>query len=78
MQLHNLVQPIEGMSDEELRARLIELRRRRETERPKAAKAAKKSEGKESRKKVTSAEKLLADLSPEQLALLLTQLGETE
>ena len=78
MQLHNLVQPIENMSDDELRARLIDLRRRRETEKPKAARAIKKSEKQDGRKKVSAAEKLLADLTPEQLEILMAQLGESK
>lgn len=78
MQLHNLVQPIENMSDEELRARLIGLRRRRETEKPKAVKKAVKTEKQEARKKVTAAEKLLAELSPEQLEILMAKLGESK
>ena len=78
MQLHNLVQPIENMSDDELRARLIDLRRRRETEKPKAARAVKKAEKKDGRKKVSAAEKLLAELSPEQLEILMAQLGESK
>lgn len=78
MQLHNLVQPIENMSDDELRARLIDLRRRRETEKPKAVKKAAKAEKQEGRKKVTAAEKLLADLTPEQLEILMAQLGESK
>lgn len=75
MQLHNLVQPIENMSDDELRARLIDLRRRRETEKPKAAQAIKKSEKQDGRKKVSAAEKILAELTPEQLEILLKSLG---
>ena len=74
MQLHNLVQPIENMTDEELRARLIDLRRRREVEKPKAVKKAVKAEKQEGKKKVSAAEKLLAELSPEQLEALLKSL----
>lgn len=78
MQLSDLITPIESLSDEELRARLLDLRRRRETERPKAVKAVKKAEKKEGRKKVTEAEKLLAALTPEQLAILMAQIGESK
>ena len=78
MQLHNLVQPIENMSDDELRARLIDLRRRREVEKPKAVKKAVKAEKQEGKKKVSAAEKLLAELTPEQLEILMAQLGESK
>lgn len=74
MQLLDLVKPIEGMSDDELRARLVDLRRRREMDRPKAVRAAKKSMKAEGHKKVSSAEKLLESLTPEQLEILLSQL----
>ena len=76
MQLSDLITPIESLSDEELRARLLDLRRRRETDRPKAVKAIKKEDKKEGRKKVTAAERLLAELTPEQLAILMVQIGE--
>lgn len=78
MQLHNLIQPIENQTDEELRARLVEIRRRRETEKPKAARAVKKAEKQDGKKKVSAAEKLLAELTPEQLEILMAQLGETK
>ena len=78
--LEDLVIPIDSLSDEELRQRLFEVRQRRETIRPaakkykeKAIKAVKK---KESKKKLTAAEKALSSLTPEQLTLLLKELGQ--
>jgi hypothetical protein len=76
VQLNDLVKPIEEMTDEELKQRLFDLRHRREVEKPAAKARVKKAEKKESKKKVSAAEKLLADLSPEDLAALLKELGE--
>lgn len=75
MQLNNLIQPLEDMSDEELKQRLFDLRHRRETERPVAKKKMQKAAKKASNKKVSSAEKMLANLSPEELAALMKELG---
>lgn len=71
MQLDGLVKPIDNMSDEELRERLYALRHRRETEKPKQRKIVEKAAKKETRKKVSAAEKLLEGLTPEQLDILL-------
>ena len=71
MQLGDLVKPIEEQTDEELKARLFELRHRREHERPAAKDRVKKAVKKESRKKVTAVEKLLAGLDPTELEALL-------
>lgn len=75
MQLGDLVKPIEDQTDEELRARLFDIRHRREHERPVAKAKIKKAAKKEGQKKVSAAEKLLADLTPEQLAALLQEMG---
>ena len=75
MQLFDLIKPIEEQTDEELKARLFDLRHRREEVRPAGKVRVKKAEKKESKKKVSAAEKLLADLTPEQLAILMKELG---
>ena len=78
--LEDLVIPIDTLSDEELRQRLFEVRQRRETIRPAAKKHKEKSikavKKKESKKKLTAAEKVLGELTSEQLALLLQELGQ--
>lgn len=70
-QLIDLVTPIESQTDEELLKRLDDLRNRREVVRPAAKARVVKEKKKVQKKAVTAAEKLLADLSPEQLAMLL-------
>lgn len=75
VQLQHLVTPIEDMTDEELKQRLFELRHRRETEKPKAARVVKKVAKKKATKEVNAVDKLLANLDPEQLALLMKDLG---
>lgn len=76
MQLDGLVKHIEQQTDDELRERLYALRHRRETEKPKQRKIVEKAAKKETRKKVSAAEKLLEGLSPEQLEILMKSLGE--
>lgn len=78
MQLQNLIKPIEEMTDEELKERLFDIRHRREYEKPAAKARVKKAEKKESKKKVSAAEKLLANLSPEDLAALLSELNNQQ
>ncbi len=73
MQLDQLVKTLDEMSDEELREHLRNIRQRREVLRPAAQKRTERVEVKASRKKVSAAEKLLASLSPEDLAKLLEQ-----
>lgn len=75
MQLQHLVKPIEDMTDEELKERLYELRHRREVEKPKVQKAAKKAATKKANKEVSAVDKLLANLPPDQLALILKEMG---
>lgn len=78
MQLSDLVKPIEDMSDEELKKRLFDIRHRRETERPVAKAKAKKAATKKSNKKVSEAEKMLADLTPDEIMELMKELGGRE
>ena len=76
MQLSDLVKPIEEQTDEELRERLQALRSRREMERPAKAKHVEKAKKKETRKKLTPIEKMLEELSPEELAQLLKDMEQ--
>lgn len=73
MQLSHLIKLIEDQTDEELLIRLQELRQRRETDRPVAKAKITKEKKKKSTKTVTAAEKILADLSPEELEALLKE-----
>jgi hypothetical protein len=76
MQLSDLVKPIEEQTDEELRERLQALRSRREMERPAKAKHVQKAQKKEVRKKISPIQKMLEQLSPEEIAQLLKEHGE--
>lgn len=74
MQLKNLVKPLDQLTDEELHERLRQVRHNREVVRPAAAKRTERAETKKSRGKVSAIEKLLAGLSDEDRAKLLSQL----
>jgi predicted Holliday junction resolvase-like endonuclease len=75
MQLQNLFKPLAECSDEELKARLQEIRHNREVVRP-AKKAHEKREANKGRvSKVNKAQGMLAGLSKEQLAELLKEFG---
>lgn len=78
MQINQLIKPIDEMSDEELRDRIRELRHRRETVRPAAKARVERAVKKQSIKKQTQTEQLLASLSPEQLAALISSLGDSD
>lgn len=75
MQLSDLVKPIDEMTDEELRDRLAEVRRRQSVERPSSTNRKKKAATKEVKKKLTPLEKMLDQLSPEELEQLLKEHG---
>lgn len=75
MQLSDLVKPIEEMTDEELRDKLAEVRRRQSVERPSSSNRKKKAATKEVKKKLTPLEKMLDQLSPEELQQLLKEHG---
>lgn len=77
-QLTDLVKPIEEMSEEELKQRLYDLRHRREVVRPAAKARAKKVQWTESKKVVKAAEKLLDNLSAEELEALIIRAQGTE
>lgn len=76
MQLNNLVKPIEGMTEEELKARLFDLRHRRDVVRPAAQARKQKVQKAETKKHMTAAEKILSTLSPDDLAKLMEALGQ--
>lgn len=76
MQLSDLVKPIEEQTDEELRERLSLLRSRREMERPAKAKHVEKAKKKETKKKLSPIQKMLSELSPEEIQRLLKEHGE--
>lgn len=75
-QIYSLVKPLDEMSDEELREHLIQLRRRREVERPAAKAIKQKAVEKKNKPKMSAAEKLLSSLSPEDLAALMKELEQ--
>lgn len=75
-QILTLVKPMDEMSDEELREHLINIHRRREIERPAAKAKVAKAKERQAKPKMSAAEKLLANLSPEELAALMKELGQ--
>lgn len=76
MQLLDLVKPIEQSSDEELIARLKEIRKRRFMEKPAAKKRVERAKKKGAQTRISQTEKLLQSLTPEELHELLKQLGD--
>lgn len=75
MQLTDLVIPIEQQTDEELKERLQALKSRREMDRPAKAKHAEKAQKKETKKKLSPIQKMLSELSPEEIQRLLKEHG---
>lgn len=71
MQLSDLVKPIEEQTDDELRERLQSLRTRREEIRPAKVQHAEKAKKKEGKKIKHGLAKLLDNLTPEQIDMLL-------
>jgi len=78
MDLSKLVKPIDLMTDEELRERLKEIRHRREVIRPAAANRKQKAAKKTVAPVASKLEKLLAGMSPEERAQLLSELESGE
>ena len=78
MDLSNLVKPIELMTDDELTERLRELRHRREVVRPAATAHKQKAAKKGMQTRISSAEKLLANLSEEDRAAIIASLENGE
>lgn len=75
MQLKDLIKPVEDMTDDELRARLQELRHKREVVRPAAKKHADKAVKKEASKSVKGLSGMLSNMTEEQKAQLIKALG---
>lgn len=75
MQLQDLVKPIEEMTDEELRARLREIRHNREVVRPAAKKHVERAKKKGSVTRINKAADLFAGMSEEEKAELIKVLG---
>ena len=75
MQLHNLIKPIDQCTDEELMERLRTVRHNREVARPVARKKEEQVEKKATRQRVSSVDKLLANLSDEERSKLIEQLS---
>lgn len=74
MQLKDIVKTLDEMTEEELHEHLRKVRHRRTVERPVAKAREAKVAKKESNKRMTALDKLLASLSPEDQALLLQNL----
>lgn len=74
--INSLIRPLEDMTDEELKAYLLEVRHRREVERPAAKARAKKERAKVVKKQTAGVEKLLDKLNPEDLEALLKELAK--
>lgn len=77
MRLEDLVKPIDKQTDEELLARLRQIRHNRDMVRPAAKRHAKKAATKGAQGRVTKVETLLGMLDPAQLEQLMLSLGET-
>ena len=75
MQLHDLVKPIEDQSDEELEARLREIRHRRDTIRPAARKHVERAAKKGTKTRVTKTAGMFSNLSEAEKAELIKALG---
>ena len=76
MQINNLIKPLDQMTDEELRARLMEIRHNREIVRPSAAKKASAPAKKAAKKVSTKIEDMFASLSEDERIALIKQLGD--
>lgn len=74
MQLHDLVTPLEDLSDEELLEKLRQARHNRTVVRPAAAKRVERAETKTKRARATKVDKLTGSLSAAEKAALIEQL----
>lgn len=75
MQMKDLVKPIDEQSDEELLARLREIRHNRNVIRPAAKTHAKNKAKKGAVTRINKLDDMLGSLTPEQRAELIAQLG---
>lgn len=73
MQLADITPSIERMSDSELANFIFKIRERREHTRPVMKRKIKKATAKKSQKKLKGVEKLISQLSPAELELLLKE-----
>ena len=78
MQMNDLVQPIDKMTDDELRERLRNLRHRRQVERPASKNIAKRAISKGKTTRINKLEALLSNMSETERQLLIAQLGADE
>lgn len=76
MQLPDLIKPLSEMTDEEIQARIIELRHKRDVVRPAARKHAERAAKVGSQTKITKTADLLNGLSEADRAALIELLGE--
>lgn len=76
MRLKDLVKPLGQMSDEELMEHLRQVRHRRTVEKPATRARVERAEKKVSRGRLSTLEKTLSALTPEQRAELMKQLEE--
>ena len=74
MQLQDLVKPIDEMTDEELRARLREIRHKREVVRPAAKKHIERAKKKGAVTRINKTAELFAGMSEEEKAELIKAL----
>lgn len=75
MQLQNLFKPLGDLTDDELRARLQEIRHNREVVRPAKKAHEKRAANKGRASKINKAQSLLAGLSKEQIQQLMLEIG---
>lgn len=75
MQIHDLVTPIDKLTDEQLLERVREMRHRRERARPVAKQKVERAEKKAVQAKSTKLDRDLATMSPDELAKLVALLG---
>jgi hypothetical protein len=76
MKLPDLVKPLDQLTDDELLERLRQARHNREVHRPAAKKLVERAEIKASRSRMSSMDKLLANLSDEDREALINKLEE--
>jgi len=74
MNLDDLIEPIDGLTEDELIQRLRNIRRRREVVKPATVNRNKRVAQKGGQARVSKVEALLADLTPEELEKLLSEL----
>lgn len=74
MQIHDLVKPIDQLTDDELYEHIRLVRHRREVARPAAKARVARAEKKETRAKTSKVTNLVANMSPEDRAALIAAL----